>query len=61
MNTTQKLTWEQTDRLYRTLLELLADQYGVDVNILSIRPAETGEKSKIIWRNCNGEHQETAS
>ena len=58
-----QLTWEQTERIYRTLLELFADQYGLDINILEIRPAKEGEKPGIRWNvkgEAHGEHQETA-
>ena len=43
----EKLTREQSNRIYTTLIELLADQLGLEVEILDIRP--TDGEAKIIW------------
>ena len=43
---TAKLTQAQSERIYRTLLDLLGDQLGVDVRVLDIKRGN----DQIIWR-----------
>lgn len=43
---TEKLTQAQSERIYRTLLDLLGDQLGVEVRVVDIKPGS----DSIEWR-----------
>lgn len=48
-----RLTEKQSERLYRTLIELWCDQYGVDLRLVSIRPTDGPEKITMIGSEDN--------